>query len=172
MKNPLKLMTILIALALTACGSPAQSSKGGASSGGNPSSAHQHVAAEGAAWQSDDEYHWKDCKDNDGGKAEKGAHQWVSDTSKQDVSATCSTVGKKYEKCSVCGKERVVDLPTTDHEWEKQKDNEMFRNFETNYYLCTDEIKTKWQKKTRMPEVKKTSRHRGLAYGRRNMLKD
>jgi hypothetical protein len=27
----------------------------------------------------------------------------------------------------------------------KQKDNEMFRNFETNYYLCTDEIKTKWQ---------------------------
>ena len=22
----------------------------------------------------------------------------------------------------------------------------MFRNFETNYYLCTDEIKTKWQK--------------------------
>ena len=24
----------------------------------------------------------------------------------------------------------------------------MFRNFETNYYLCTDEIKTKWQKDT------------------------
>jgi len=31
----------------------------------------------------------------------------------------------------------------------KQKYNEMFRNFETNYYLCTDEIKTKWQKTTR-----------------------
>ena len=25
----------------------------------------------------------------------------------------------------------------------------MFRNFETNYYLCTDEIKRKWQETTR-----------------------
>ena len=46
-------------------------------------------------------------------------------------------------------------VPLTKARWKallwkkKQKDNEMFRNFETNYYLCTDEIKTKWQKTTR-----------------------
>ena len=125
MKKSFKVVTLLLALALTACGSstPASNASSG-KAGSSQTPQHTHVAAENATWQSDDDNHWKDCKDNDGGKVEKGAHQWVEDTTKQGVPATCSTVGKKYEKCSVCGKERVVDLPKTDHEWEKQKDNE------------------------------------------------
>lgn len=138
MKKSFKVVTLLLALALTACGSstPASNASSG-KAGSSQTPQHTHVAAENATWQSDDDNHWKDCKDNDGGKVEKGAHQWVEDTTKQGVPATCSTVGKKYEKCSVCGKERVVDLPKTDHEWEKQKDNEKETGYtQTAQYKC------------------------------------
>ena len=34
--------------------------------------------------------------------------------------------------------------------WRKNhKNNEMFRNLETNYYLCTEVITRKWQETTR-----------------------
>ena len=41
----------------------------------------------------------------------------------------------------------------------KQKNNEMFRNLETNCYLCTEEIKRKWQK-TPKKEIAKAERIR------------
>ena len=47
-------------------------------------------------------------------------HTWVQDTSKQNVEATCSREGTKYEKCSVCGETRETPISKKAHtmgEW-------------------------------------------------------
>ena len=112
----------VLAMALT-LGLAACSGQGGGDSkesGGQEStSKHVHEAAPDAPWQMNDTQHWKDCKDNDGGKAEQGSHKWVKDDSKQDVAATCSAEGKAYEKCSVCGKTRERTLSKTAHTYEQ-----------------------------------------------------
>ena len=63
-------------------------------------------------YSSDDTHHWKTCTDEGYGFiSEKGAHEWVADTSKTDVPATSESEGIHYEKCSVCGKTREVVIP-------------------------------------------------------------
>ena len=63
-------------------------------------------------YSSDDTHHWKTCTDEGYGFiSEKGAHEWVADTSKTDIPATAETEGVHYEKCSVCGKTREVVIP-------------------------------------------------------------
>ena len=63
-------------------------------------------------YSSDDTHHWKTCTDEGYGFiSEKGAHEWVADTSKTDIPATTETEGVHYEKCSVCGKTREVVIP-------------------------------------------------------------
>lgn len=116
-----KFFTTLIvfgALALTACGTSTASASG---KGGNASGSakHTHVAAEGAPWQSDENQHWKDCKDNDGGKADLKNHSWVDDEARasENVDATCSDPGKRFEKCSVCGRTRERTIPTLEHNY-------------------------------------------------------
>ena len=111
-----KLFTTLVifaSLALTACGGKT-----------NPAD-HVHTAADDAQWQMNDNKHWKDCKDNDGGKVGEENHKWVSDTAKaaQDRDATCSQAGIAHEKCSVCGKERERNIPTLDHNYGSDPDN-------------------------------------------------
>ena len=110
MKKLLTTLTLFAALALTACGG-----KGG--DGGKTSSRHVHTAAEGAEWKNNETKHWKDCKDNDGGQVDSQSHQWVSDTSKTDVAATCAAAGTKYEVCSVCGYKRETSIPQLEHVW-------------------------------------------------------
>ena len=63
-------------------------------------------------YSSDDTHHWKTCTDEGYGFiSEKGAHEWVADTSKTDIPATTEAEGVHYEKCSVCGKTREVVIP-------------------------------------------------------------
>ena len=113
----LGVLGIALTLGLTAC------TKSGGDSGKSepaPSSEkHTHTAAEGAQWQMNDTQHWKDCKDNDGGKVDAGSHKWEKDTSKTDVAATCQAEGKAYEKCSVCGKTRERTLSKAAHTYEQ-----------------------------------------------------
>ena len=113
-------LALFAALALTACGGkPAEGSEAGKSSGKPAaSSKHVHEAAPDAQWQMNDTQHWKDCKDNDGGQAEKANHKWIADASKTDVPATCEAEGTAYEKCEVCGKTRERKLDKTDHRWD------------------------------------------------------
>ena len=121
MKKLFTLLTVLASLALTCCGgaSGGEDSSAGEQSGqtGSGGAEHIHVAADDAQWQMNDSQHWKDCKDNDGGKVSLGAHTWVSDDSKTDVEATCQQAGIAYEKCSVCGKTRERTLAKADHKW-------------------------------------------------------
>lgn len=63
-------------------------------------------------YQSDDNYHWKNCTDEGcdfiTGKA---AHDWVKDESKTDVPATSEADGVEYKVCSVCGKTKEIIIP-------------------------------------------------------------
>ena len=82
-------------------------------------SVHNHTAA--AEWSSDENTHWHVCTDEncpvDGWKGDEAAHDWVADTSKTNVPATCAA-GVNYEKCSVCGRERAVTVaPIAEHTW-------------------------------------------------------
>lgn len=45
----------------------------------------------------------------------KAAHTWEHDADKTDVDPTCSAKGTKYEKCSVCGKTRTVEVDMLPH---------------------------------------------------------
>ena len=118
MKRKFLTMTALfVAMSLTACGGSTASSSGSAKSSKTPTSNHTHTAATDAKWQSDATYHWKDCKDNDGGKVDRANHTFVEDTSKQGRAATCAQAGVKYEKCSVCGYEKETEVAKLEHTW-------------------------------------------------------
>lgn len=56
-----------------------------------------------------------------GGKVQPcKTHKWVQDESKQNIPATCSKEGTKYEKCSVCGEKRESPISKAAHtygEW-------------------------------------------------------
>ena len=131
MKKLFKTMTLFVAMALTACGgattSNADSSAPAGDSSGAPqessntpskssTSKHTHTYDE-TKWESDDDYHWHPatCEHTDS-KGSRAAHDWEEDTTKADA-ATCEKAGKKYEKCKVCGKERVTDVDTLPHNW-------------------------------------------------------
>lgn len=81
---------------------------------------HAHEAAEGAEWVKDENYHWHVC--NHEGCTEvfdKFEHTWVDDDSQASTASTCQTPGVKYQKCSVCGQTRTVNLPLGDHSWKE-----------------------------------------------------
>jgi hypothetical protein len=115
----LGVLAIALTLGLTACSGGNGDKSGEQQSGGSQAPAHKHEAAEDAQWQANDTQHWKDCKDNDGGKVNLASHSWVADDSKQSVPATCEAEGKAYEKCSVCGKTRERTLQKTAHTYAK-----------------------------------------------------
>lgn len=115
----LGVLAIALTLGLTACGGGSGDKSGEQQSGGSSAPAHVHQAADDAQWQNNDTQHWKDCKDNDGGKVNLGSHTWVADDSKQNVAATCQAEGKAFEKCSVCGKTRERTLSKTAHTYEQ-----------------------------------------------------
>lgn len=124
MKKLFTVLAVLASLTLAACGggtatdtSDESQAASQGSAGGSGTAGHVHEAAENAEWQANDSQHWKDCKDNDGGKVNLGSHTWVADESKTDVAATCQQTGIAYEKCSVCGKTRERTIAKTDHNW-------------------------------------------------------
>ena len=56
---------------------------------------------------------------------EAGQHNWIDDTSKEDIKSTCHTHGTHYKKCSICGKqdEDKLELDYTNHEGIEVSDN-------------------------------------------------
>ena len=102
-------IALALSLGLTACGNS------GNSSGKSSTSKHVHTAAADAKWQSDDGYHWKDCKDNDGGKVDRAAHTFGDPY--DVVAATCEAAGSQKVKCSVCNAEVTQSIPALGHDW-------------------------------------------------------
>ena len=125
MKKFLTMMTLFVAMALTACGGAANNEEEASqeqpasSESAKPSSSskHTHTAASNAPYKYDDNNHWQECEANDGGKVGSKAHTWVEDTdlSNTDVAATCEHTGLAHEKCSVCGKTRERVIAKTEH---------------------------------------------------------
>lgn len=100
------MLAVAAALAVSACGG----------NGNTPSSSkHVHSAAPDAPWHSDNNNHWKDCAENDGGKAENAKHTFGDPT--DVVPATCTATGSQKVKCTVCGAEVTQTLPMIDHTW-------------------------------------------------------
>ena len=56
---------------------------------------------------------------------EAGHHNWIDDTSKEDIKSTCKTPGTHYKKCSICGKHDTdpIALDPDNHEGEEVSDN-------------------------------------------------
>ena len=81
---------------------------------------HAHTVAEGAEWQKDADYHWHVCNHEGCGEIfDKFDHTWVDDESQASTTSTCQVPGVKYQKCSVCGQTRTVNLPLGDHSWKE-----------------------------------------------------
>ena len=99
-------LAISLCLGLSACGKSSKSSS---------ESSHTHTAAENAPWQSNDTQHWKDCKDNDGGKVDQKAHTFGDPY--DIVAATCTQAGSQKVKCTVCQKEVTKPIPALGHDW-------------------------------------------------------
>lgn len=87
------IMALFAALTLSACGGNGGSKA--APSTKKPTSSHTHTAADNAEWKINADEHYKDCKDNDGGKVSKGSHTFVADGDANGL--------VHPEKCSVCG---------------------------------------------------------------------
>ena len=127
MKNTkiLTVLGVLLAMGITACGgktggntasSDSQGSQGSQGSDGT-SSQHVHTAAENAEWQKNDTKHWKDCQDNDGGKVGEANHEWVADSTKENIPAGCATEGKNFFVCSVCGQTKEEAVKAEGHDF-------------------------------------------------------
>ena len=131
MKKVLKVMTLFVAMALTACGG-ATNNQSKAASGDNSSAAsasnqssstHTHTYDE-TRWESNETQHWHPATcEHTTAKKDSAAHTWVIDTSKTENLATCSTKGNVYEKCSICGKTRTTENVLAEHDWEAVVDN-------------------------------------------------
>ena len=119
-------MAVFFALALTACngGGQADGSKAGSKSAAPSSSKHVHTYDE-SKWEKNETQHWHPatCEHTDA-KGSAAAHEFVEDTSKQSVAATCAAAGKKFEKCKVCGYEREVEIAKLAHDWAKTEQAE------------------------------------------------
>ncbi len=63
---------------------------------------------------------WSDVK-----VKEAGQHNWIDDTSKEDIKSTCHTHGTHYKKCSICGKQDAdeLELDPKNHEGIEISDN-------------------------------------------------
>ena len=142
MKKLLKVMTLFVAMTLTACGGstnsgeasgqpadgssgqPATSQPAGESSapaassagGESKSSKHTHYAAENAEWQNDENRHWKLCADGDGGKVDNKAHTFEEKADDPEAkAASCKEAGVKVEVCTVCGYKKKTELDKLAH---------------------------------------------------------
>lgn len=142
MKKLLTTMALFAALALTACGGnqPAEESSAAGKSSGKPASTskHTHTADENAPYKWDDNNHWQECKDGDGGKVGTKAHTFEEDTTKADA-ATCEQAGKRYLKCSVCGYEKVEETGKLPHNWARTEKaaTEIEGYAKTEQYKCS-----------------------------------
>ena len=56
---------------------------------------------------------------------EAGQHNWIDDTSKEDIKSTCHTPGTHYKKCSICEKQDkdTLELDPDNHEGIEVSDN-------------------------------------------------
>ena len=157
MKKVLKVMTLFVTMALTACGgagtnsesaAPADSTSAATSTSAKPStSKHTHTFDE-TKWVSNETQHWHPatCEHTDA-KGSAAAHTFVLDESKTQEPATCDKAGKKYEKCSVCGYEKVTDLPKSAHDWQTQgKSADVAGAAKTEQFKCSfgDHYALRW----------------------------
>ena len=108
-------MALALSLALVACGGGNE----GGNSGGK-SSKHVHTAAENAPWQSDDNNHWKACKDNDGGKVDNKKHDFGDPY--DVVAAECEKPGSQKVKCKTCGREVTQTIKALEHVMPEESD--------------------------------------------------
>ena len=84
------------------------------------STKHVHSAAADAAWEGDDNNHWKPCAAGDNGQAEKAKHTFGEP---YDVHApSCTEAGSQKVKCTVCGREVTQTIKATGHTYEKDTD--------------------------------------------------
>lgn len=94
---------------LTACQDPVEEP--------GSSTKHVHSAAADAAWEGDDNNHWKPCAAGDKGQVDKAKHTFGEP---YDVKApTCTEAGSQKVKCTVCGKEVTQTIKATGHTYEK-----------------------------------------------------
>ena len=112
----LGVMALAFSLALVACGGGGDQ----ASSAGGKSSKHVHTAAENAPWQGDDTNHWKDCKDNDGGKVDNKKHDFGDPY--DVVAAECGKAGSQKVKCKTCGREVTQTIKALEHQLPEESD--------------------------------------------------
>ncbi len=86
------------------------------------STKHVHSAAADAAWEGDDNNHWKPCAASDKGQVDKAKHTFGEP---YDVKApTCTEAGSQKVKCTVCGREVTQTIKATGHTYAKGEDGE------------------------------------------------
>lgn len=99
------------------------------------STKHVHSAAADAAWEGDDNNHWKPCAAGDKGQVDKAKHTFGEP---YDVKApTCTETGSQKVKCSVCGKEVTQTIKATGHTYAKGEDGEDIVTW-TKEATCTE----------------------------------
>ena len=81
-------------------------------------SKHVHSAAADAAWEGDDNNHWKPCAAGDKGQVDKAKHDFGEPYDK--VNPTCTEAGSQKVKCKVCGKEVTQTVKATGHTYAKE----------------------------------------------------
>ena len=112
---------------LTACQDPVEEP--------GSSTKHVHSAAADAAWEGDDNNHWKPCAAGDKGQVDKAKHTFGEP---YDVKApTCTEAGSQKVKCSVCGKEVTQTIKATGHTYAKGEDGEDIVTW-TKEATCTE----------------------------------
>ena len=85
-------------------------------------SKHVHSAAADAAWEGDDNNHWKPCAAGDKGQVDKAKHTFGEPY--DIVNPTCTATGSQKVKCTVCGKEVTQTIKATGHTYAKGEDGE------------------------------------------------
>ena len=77
---------------------------------------HVHEAAENAEWfNTNPDFHWKNCKENDGHKLEKARHEFGDPI--LDTLETCSTKGQAHRVCKVCGYTENIERGQLAHDY-------------------------------------------------------
>jgi len=123
---------LLLALGLTACGTPSASASGNASTGGSTgtstaATSGEHTTHQWNAWETTKEATCteagskkrtcKGCSEVDTAEIAKKDHVYeaYTDATHAAVPATCATEGKSYEKCKTCTDIKEVTVAKTAH---------------------------------------------------------
>ena len=80
------------------------------------SSRHSHYVSDNSSWYIDTNFHWQECDLGDGGIVNRGIHNWIE---VERVEPTCTEAGFSRRRCSVCGYDKVEQLPALGHEWQQ-----------------------------------------------------